>query len=215
MKRIDRATLATTLPVAVAIGSFGAIYGTAAREIAEPLEVLLSSVFIFSGALQFTVLALLVAGAQTGALIAAAVTLNARHILLGAVLRARIDDSPYVRSGLAWFLLDETTGLSMNARHPTATLLFSGLICYAAWVVGTAIGILGGSIEGLQSVASAVFPVLFVGLSALSCSSRSLALRAVAAATLTVPIALAWPGGRGLAPVIAALAVAIPGTRRS
>lgn len=211
MRGIDRATLTAAFPVAIAIATFGAIYGTAAGRVAEPLTILLSSVLVFSGALQFTVVGLLVAGAQTGALIAAALTLNARHILLGAVLRGRIGKSAAARTGLAWFLLDESAGLSMNATNAAATLLVSGLLCYFAWVAGTAVGILGGSIDILQSAATAVFPVLFIGLAALSCTSRSLALRAVAAAALTVPLALAWPGGRGLAPVIASLLVAVPG----
>jgi predicted branched-subunit amino acid permease len=212
MKRFDRSMLAAGAPLAAAILTFGAIYGTAARSLADPVTVFLSSALIFSGALQFTTVGLLRAGAETGALIAAAVALNARHVLLGAVLRARLKSSATERTGLAWFLIDESAGLAMSASDPAATLLVVGLLCYSAWVGGTVIGILGGSIGPLRSAAEAVFPVLFVGLAALSCTSRSLAVRAFAAAALTVPLALAWPEGRGLAPVVAAIVVSIPGS---
>jgi predicted branched-subunit amino acid permease len=123
MKRPEGSTFAAVLPFALAIFTFGVIYGTVARRAAEPLGVLLSSVLIFSGGLQFTIVGLSVAGAQAGALIAAALTLNARHVLLGAVLRPRIQKSAIKRAGLAWFLVDETTGLALNARNPAATLL--------------------------------------------------------------------------------------------
>ena len=215
MKRPDGSSFAAVVPFALAIFTFGVIYGTVARRTAEPLAVLLSSVLIFSGALQFTIVGLILAGAQAGALIAAALTLNARHVLLGAVLRPRIQESALKRAGLAWFLVDETTGLALNARNPAVTLLVSGSACYIAWIGGIAAGIAGASIDALRSAATAIFPVLFVGLASMSCTSRSLAVRAAVAAPLTVALALAWPGGRGLAPVLAAVIAAAPGTTRA
>jgi predicted branched-subunit amino acid permease len=212
--RPDKSIVLATAPVALAIFTFGAIYGTAARSVATPIQVFLSSVLIFSGALQFTIVGLVAAGAQTGALIATALALNARHILLGAVLRGRMRGSAVQRSGLAWFLLDESAGFAINARDPATTLLTTGVVCYVAWLIGTVIGILGGSIGALRSSAEAVFPVLFIGLAALSCGTWSLAMRAVISAGVTVPLALVWPSARGLAPVVAAILVSIPGARK-
>jgi predicted branched-subunit amino acid permease len=73
------------------------------------------------------------------------------------------------------------------------------------------LGLLGASVEGVRSAAGAVFPALFIGLAALSSSSRSMALRAVLAAGLAAGAAFVWPGGRGLVAVVAAIAVALPG----
>ena len=75
-------------------------------------------------------------------------------------------------------------------------------------------GLLGASLEGVRSAAEAVFPVLFVGLAALSCPSRSVAVRAIVAAAATAGALIVWPGSRGIAAVVAALAVAIPGRER-
>jgi predicted branched-subunit amino acid permease len=197
---------------AVAIFVFGVIYGSLARPLMGAGSTMLSSVFIFSGAVQFTIAALLSAGAGAGALLAGAITLNLRNLLLGAVLRPRIDRGPIQRAGLAWFLVDESAGLALTTGADTARTLFSvGATFYLSWQAGTVVGLLGASVEGVQTAAEAVFPVLFIGLAALACSSSSIAVRAAVAAGITAAIAFAWPGGRGVTAVVAAIAVAIPG----
>ncbi|HZA40695.1 MAG TPA: AzlC family ABC transporter permease [Actinomycetota bacterium] len=211
--RASEPRLAVALaPIAAAIFVFGAVYGTVGARVMGSPMTLLSSAIVFSGALQFTVAGLLLAGAGAPALLAAAVTLNVRHVLLGAVLRSRIHSSPLKRAGAAWFLLDETVGLALTREGDAARILWrAGPVCYVAWLGGTAVGLVGGSVDALQSGAEAVFPVLFIGLAALSCRNRSGAVRAVAAAVVTGVIALVWTDVRSLAPVLAALVVAIPG----
>lgn len=173
---------------------------------------MLSSLLIFSGAVQFTIAGLLSAGAGVGALMAGSVTLNFRNLLLGAVLRPRVEGGPIRRAGLAWFLVDESAGLALASGTDAARTLFaSGAIFYVAWQAGTMLGLLGASVEGVRSAAGAVFPALFIGLAALSSSSRSIAVRAVLAAGLAAGAALLWPGGRGVVAVVASITVAIPG----
>jgi len=199
-------------PIAAAIFVFGAVYGTVGARVMGGPMTLLSSAIVFSGALQFSIAGLLLAGAGAPALLAAALTLNMRHVLLGAVLRPRIHTSPLQRAGAAWFLLDETVGLALTRDDDAARILWrAGPVCYAAWLAGTGIGLVGGSVDALQSAAEAVFPVLFIGLAALSCRNRSGAVRAVTAALITGAVAILWPDARALAPVFAAIAVAIPG----
>jgi hypothetical protein len=55
---------------------------------------------------------------------------------------------------------------------------------------------------------------LFIGLAALSCSSRIIAARAAVAGTLAALGALVWPEGRSLVAVMAAIASALPGRDR-
>ncbi|MGH2788261.1 MAG: AzlC family ABC transporter permease [Actinomycetota bacterium] len=211
----QRGMLAATATPAAAIFVFGVIYGSLSRPQMGAGATILSSLLIFSGALQFTITALLSAGAGVGALVAGAITLNLRNLVLGAVLRPRVDKGPLKRAGLAWFLVDESAGLALAAGGDAGrTLLVSGVAFYSAWQAGTVLGLLGASVESVSSAAEAVFPVLFIGLAALSCQSRSIAARAVVAAGLTAGAAVLWPGGRGLAAVIAAVAVAIPGHDR-
>jgi predicted branched-subunit amino acid permease len=200
---------------AAAIFVFGVIYGSLARPLMGAGATMLSSLFIFSGSVQFTLAGLLSAGAGAAALVGGAVTLNLRNLALGAVMRPRIQRPLIERAGLAWFLTDEAVGLSLASGADAARiLLLSGATFYLSWQAGTALGLLGASVEGVRSAAEAVFPVLFIGLAALSCPSRSIAYRAVVAAGVTAASLLLWPGTRGVVAVIAAIAVALPGREK-
>ena len=208
----QRPPIAAIAAPAAAIFVFGVIYGSLARPLMGIGYTMLSSLFIFSGAVQFTIAALLSAGAGAGALVAGSVTLNLRNLLLGAVLRPRIDQGPVQRAGLAWFLVDESAGLALASGADAArTLLTAGITFYLTWQAGTLLGVLGASVGGVRTAAEAVFPVLFIGLAALACSSRSIAVRALIAAGLTAAAAVVWPGGRAVAAIVAAVAVALPG----
>ena len=210
-----RSVVLTMLPLAFAIFVFGAIYGVLARPLAGPWLTMLSSAIIFSGSCQFAI-AGLGAAASPLSVIALAMTLNMRHILLGAVLRPRISGSRWRRAILAWFLLDESFGLATSTEGEAGrTLLVSGLMGYCAWQLGTLVGIAGGSLASFEDVASAAFPVLFIGLGAAMASSKDRWIRAGIAAVATAGIALAAPGLRGIAPVLSAIAVALPGSSGS
>jgi predicted branched-subunit amino acid permease len=216
-----RRSLATAAPAALAIAVFGVLFGAAARPLIGSELTLVMSVLVFSGATQFSTLALVAAGAAAPALLVTAVILNVRHLVMGAVLRPMLGPSRLRRSLLAWFMLDETFGFTIVAAETMAagpareavaerTLLVSGIACYVAWLAGTALGILGAGVEGLDGVAEALFPVLFVGLAALTARRLGLAARAVAAAGLTAVICLVTPEWRALAPAVAGLLVALP-----
>ena len=211
----NRRILIVAAPPAAAILVFGTIYGSLARPLIGAGATIASSLFIFSGAVQFTIAALLLAGSGVTALIAGSLTLNLRNLLLGAVARPRIHRSALQRALLAWFLTDEATGLALASDEDAGhTLLVSGAVFYISWQVGTVIGLLGTSLEGVGDAATAVFPVLFVGLSALSCTSMSTAARAVIAAAATAVATATVPDAGAVAAVVAAVAAAIPGRER-
>src|SRR5918996_1501121 len=115
-----RTILAAASPAAAAIIVFGVIYGSLARPLIGVTATILSSLLIFSGSVQFTIAALLSAGTGPGALVAGSVTLNLRNLVLGAVLRPRVNLGPLRRAGLGWFLTDEAAGLAVAAEKDTA-----------------------------------------------------------------------------------------------
>jgi 4-azaleucine resistance transporter AzlC len=216
--------VALALPAAAAVAVFGTLYGAAARAyLGAPLAVA-SSLLVYSGALQFAMVALLGAGAATLPLLLTAGVLNLRHLVLGAALRARFESGPWRRALLAFFLVDETFGFAIaagNAADPRTvgavterTLLYSGLTLYVAWIVGTVVGVLGGGLAAVERVAGAIFPVLFIGLASLAVTRRSHVVRALVAALLTAAVALLLPDLRMLAPVVAGVLVALPGGDR-
>ena len=213
--------VALALPAAAAVTVFGTLYGAAAPAyLGGPLTIL-SSFLVYSGALQFAMVALLGAGAATLPLLLTAGVLNLRHLVLGAALRSRFESGGLRRALLAFFLVDETFGFAIaagNAAEPRArgaaterTLLYSGLTLYVAWIVGTVIGVLGGGLAAVEGLAGALFPVLFIGLAALAATRLSHVVRALAAALLTAAVALLLPELRLLAPVVAGVLVALPG----
>ncbi len=210
-----------SLPAAAAVAVFGSLYGAAARAYLGVPLTLVSSVIVYSGALQFALVALLGAGATLLPLLLTAVVLNLRHLVLGAALRSRFESGPLGRGLLAFFLVDETFGFAIaagNAVEPRVvgatterTLLVAGLTLWIAWLVGTVVGVLGGGLAAVESVAGAIFPVLFIGLASLAVTRPSHVARAVAAAVLTAAVAVLLPDVRMLAPVIAGVLVALPG----
>jgi predicted branched-subunit amino acid permease len=201
-------------PAGAAVAVFGVIYGSLAGSLMGTTATMLSSLLIFSGTVQFTIAGLLVAGASPAALVMSSLTVNLRNLLLGALLRPHVRLNAPRRAGLAWFLLDETAGFALAAgRDASKTMLLSGMLLYVSWQIGTLVGLLGAGVEGVASAAEAVFPVLFIALSALSWTTASAVVRAGAAALLTSIIVSLWPQTLGVAAVLAAIVVAVPGGR--
>ena len=208
---LKRALITAASP-ALAITVFGVIYGSLARSELGFGATLLSSLFIFSGSVQFTIAGLAVAGAGAGALIVGALTLNLRNLLLGAVLRPRLEGGRRRRAVLAWFLTDESTGLALTGDGEAGrTLLISGTMFYLAWQLGTVLGLIGASLEGVVDLARATFPVLFIGLAALACPTLGIAVRALGAALMTIAVIAAAPELSAVAAVAAAMVVSLPG----
>lgn len=204
--------MVTALPPAAAILVFGVIYGSLSAPRIGSVATIVSSLLIFSGAVQFTITALLASGAGATAVLAGAMTLNLRNVVLGAVISPRIEGGPVRRGALAWFLTDEAAGLALASGAGAASvLLVAGSMFYVSWQIGTILGVVGASLDGLRDAAAAVFPVLFVGLAAVACTSWSIAVRAGVAAIAAGLAAWLAPGSEAIAAVVAGIAVSIPG----
>src|SRR5262249_48321484 len=135
-------------PIAAFIIPFGIAFGVAASAKGVPGEIsLLMSIVIFAGASQFAVLDLWHAPLPLATLALTVLAVNARHILLGAVLAPWLLQVPIVRRLAALLLLsDANFAHAMSARdrgETDAGILFgSGL---TMWIMGTVSTAMGGS----------------------------------------------------------------------
>jgi predicted branched-subunit amino acid permease len=200
--------LSAAVPIAAAIGVFGIVYGAAAGALLGPWLTVASSLIVFSGVAQFTMVALVAAGATPLAVLGTVATLALRHLPLGAVLQPVLTASRGRRALVSLFLLDETTGLALAADgRAERTLAISGGLAYTSWVAGTIAGMGGGSIAAVQPLAAALFPVLFVGLSALTSTTRSDVGRAVLAGSASLGFLVVWPSSGALGAIAIAVVV--------
>ena len=196
---------ASLVPVVLAIGVFGVIYGAAASGVIGPVPAVVSSLIV----------GLLASGASGLAVLAVVAILALRHLPLGALLRPRLEGGLAARMGRAWFLVDETAGLAIaSGGSASRTLLVAGAFSYLAWVVGTVLGVMGADLGNLESLAEVVFPVLFVALAALTARRRPDVVRALVAGAASLLLLAVWPGAGALGCMAVAAAVCVPGKPR-
>jgi predicted branched-subunit amino acid permease len=212
----DAAVAGAALPVAAAIGVFGVVYGAVADPVLGGELTIASSIAMFSGAAQFTMVALLASGATAGAVVVAVVPLALRHIPLGALVQHRLAPSRLRRAVLSsLFLTAETVGLALTQQAPAArTMAITGGLAYIAWIAGTAAGVAGASIGGAEEAAAALFPVLFIGLAAVTASTWRDAVLAAGAGAAAAVLLIVAPAAGVLGAVAPAIAVACLGARR-
>ena len=212
----ERDIVLAAFSTGLAIAVYGVVFGVVAGPAWGSWRAIVASALIYSGSAQFAAAELLAQGGAAGAVISAAAILNARNVVLGAVLRSRVRGGLVPRAGVAFLMDDESFGLAMaSARSAVKVVLGAGTIFFVTWVGGTAIGAFAGSGSVLfADAATAMFPVLFVGLAAISVEDRAGLARTVAAGVGTLGLVYGFHGVRDFVPVAAAIVVSILGGRR-
>lgn len=205
------------LPIIAAIGVFGVLYGATARPVLGLPLTVLSAAVMFSGAAQFTAIGLLAAGASPVAVLVAVTALALRHVPLGVLLRPRLRGGTTSRMTTGLFLLDETVGLALVRPEPAERVLTTvGGLAYLISLLGVIAGAFGVSVAAVEPLADVLFPVLFVGLAALTVRGRGDLMRGLAAGACALVVALAWPAAGAVgAVVVAVLVAAVPGRQPS
>jgi branched chain amino acid efflux pump len=212
----DPPVLAAAVPVAAAIGVMGVVYGAVAEPVLGAGLTVASSVAAFSGAAQFAMVGLLASGGSAGAVLASVIPLALRHVPLGAILRPRLRSGRAGRMLVSLFLTDETVGLALTRRPPAErTVVLSGAVAYAAWVAGTVAGVAGASLGAIAVLAEAMFPVLFIGLAAVTARRPRDAVLAAIAGAAAAALLLIAPGAGVLGGLAVAVAVAAAAGGRS
>ena len=174
---------------------FGTAFGALAVDagLAAWLAVL-ASLIVVSGAAQFTLVALLAAGA--GPVLVATTGLALRHVPMSARLAGSIGPrATLTRAALAWVLVDETFGMTIAAEQRGETDLVgykfgADIVLYGGFVASTVAGAVIGSAADPEAWGAAVFfPLVFVGLAApLVRSGRDWLVTAAAVAAALVAV---------------------------
>lgn len=148
--------LVDAFSLSLSVFAYGTAYGALARSANHLLllQTLAMSVFVFAGASQFAILALLHRGAALWAIAGSAFLINARQILYGLTLGQSLK---HVRKRqLVWLshgLTDESYSIATveAGRRPVsvAYLAGAGTAVFAPWLLSSAAGFgLGGLIGG-------------------------------------------------------------------
>jgi 4-azaleucine resistance transporter AzlC len=194
-----RRGLRDTFPLVPPVAVFGAVFGALAVQAGlTPWLTMLSSLIVLSGAAQVAMVGLLATGAVP--VLLATTGLALRHIPMSASLSGLIGDAPvHRRVQLAWVLVDETFGLTINAaRDPSVDLVSfksaADLVLYTTWLTSTAFGaFLGADLDTSRLGIEVVFPLVFLGLAAPLLRNRRqwmtafLAVLAAVAAVVVLP----------------------------
>ena len=163
------------LPAAVA-------FGVAARAAGlNAIEAVVMSLVVFSGASQFALVGLVVAGASWFVMAAISLVLGARHVLYGPSLAPHLRGMTTCRAAATAFgLTDEVFAVAVTKlaeRRPVEPtsgtdfgyLLGLGAGAYVSWALGTWIGAVAGvavevALPSLSPALSFALPALFVAL---------------------------------------------------
>jgi predicted branched-subunit amino acid permease len=203
-------------PLAVAVTTFGVSFGVLARAAGMgALAPIAMSATTFAGSAQFAVVSILHdRGGAVAAAIAAAVLLNLRYIPIGISVARGFVGGRARRLAEAQLVVDESWAFAVGrGRFDRRVLLGAGVVLYAGWVGGTALGVLGGGVLGdpKRLGLDAAFPALFLALVAPRLRERRALAAALAGGALAAAlIPLAPPG----IPIVAASAACLVGWRR-
>ena len=211
-----RTGIRVAVPFAVAVGAFGISFGVLAREAGMgSLAPVVMSITTFAGSAQFAVASVLGAGGGVAAGCVAALLLNARYGPIGMSVARTLEGGRLKRLLEAQIVVDESWALSNRGggRFDRQILIGAGTLLYAAWVVGTTLGVLGGRLIGDPNKLGldAAFPALFLALLVGQIRSRRAAAAAIAGGAIAL---LVTPFAKPGVPLIAACVACLLGWRR-
>ena len=211
----DRETAQAVAAVAVAALAFGVSFGVLARAAGMgALAPVVMSATTFAGSAQFAATSVLETGSVAAA-VAAAVMLNARYTAMGAAVGPLFTGGLPRRVVHAQLVVDEAWALANRGGGRFDLPLFTriGLVLYAGWVSGTAIGVLGAEFVGdpERLGLDAAFPALFLALLVPQVRTRQAAAVAVLGGAIALVLLPVAPAG---IPIVVASAACLLGARR-
>jgi 4-azaleucine resistance transporter AzlC len=203
-------------PIAVATAAFGATFGVLAQEAGmQPLAALTMSATTFAGSAQLAAASVLGTGGGVAAAVASASLLNARYAPISVSVAPAFLGGPIRRLLESQLIVDESWAVSRrhDGRYDRRVLVGAGLVLYAGWVGGTAVGAVGGDALGDPEALGldAAFPALFLALLVPQVRTRRALAAAVAGAGIALALLPVAPAG---VPIVAASAACLLGWRK-
>ena len=203
------------LPFSLALLLLSASFGVLARPVMGPVAPIVMSIVVFAGSAQFAALAVLTAGGGATAAIAAGILLNLRFIPMGIAIAPSLTQGKLGRALRGQAIVDASWAMASRGpgRYDIDYLLGATAAQYPAWVAGTVLGVLGGSLIGNPNTLGldAIFPAFFLAL--LLPELRYGRGRRVAAIGAAIALALTPLAPAGI-PIILASLAALAGLRR-
>lgn len=170
-----RRVVVASLTLSGAVGVFGLSFGVASVSVgASVWQTSALSLFVFTGASQFSAMSVVGAGGSLSAAFGGAVLLAARNLVYGLALSSSAAaDTKYSLAGslprrliASHFVIDETTALALAQDSPRLRKIAfwtTGLALFSFWNIGTLIGaLLGSAIDPKQFGLDIAFPAAFI-----------------------------------------------------
>src|SRR5689334_17391235 len=204
------------LAIAATVWFFGASFGLLARSSGlGVLAPLVLSATTFAGSAQFAITSILGTSGGAAAAIVAAVLLNARYAPISISVAPLFHGPRLRRLAESQLIVDESWALSSrgDGRFDRRLLIGAGLLLYAAWLSGTAVGVFAGKALGDPKALGldGAFPALFLALLVPQLRSRTAAMAALLGGAIALALIPVSPPG---VPIIAASAACLLGLRR-
>ncbi len=142
------------LPIALFVVPFGIAFGAAAvAHGLAPYQAIAMSASVFAGAAQFAALDMFADPLPFLSLAMVVLAINARHLILGAALSRWVNNLSGGKRLLSLSVLSDANFAEAHrafkcGEEDVGILLGGGLVLWANWVAGTAIGALAGSSIG-------------------------------------------------------------------
>lgn len=159
------------IPVVLGFVPVGIAYAIMARQAGFTIgQTVGMSAFVYAGASQMMAVGMFGQGAGLGAVVLAAFLLNLRHFMMSACVMNRLRNAPAgAKLPAAFFVTDESFAIFTTGKSGPGSVRYFfglGLVTYAAWVFGSAVGAVSTALlpESLSASLGVALYAMFLAL---------------------------------------------------
>ena len=164
-----RPVVVTSVTLGLAVGVFSVLFGVGAVAAGASVpQTCAMSLLVFTGASQFSAIAVVAGGGTLGSALGGALILAARNGVFGLTMSRRLTGRLGTRLLAAQLTIDESTAMSTAQEDPElqrAAFWITGVSIYVFWNLGTLVGALAGNaIDPRRFGLDAAIPAAFVAV---------------------------------------------------